>query len=378
MTAAASVAGRGMLRGLFVGSFAVLGATVPFLAGVLQQRGVTGAAFVFVMAALPLGRMVVGPWAGQLADTRGLTRTALRLGAGLALLGAGGMLFELGTAPLLASVVVFSLGVAPVGPLVDSLALSALRDRPSQYGSLRGWGSAGYLLASFGVGWWVDLSGGSPFWASFVALVVVLGCALGLPASEPAPQASEQSGGFTIDAALFALLLAGGLHFAAHVACSALLDVHLRAIGLSSRWTGTAIACGVTVEIAVMSRAGAWLPRLGARKVFTAVLFLAALRWWAMTRVTSPLEVVAVQSMHGITFGAFWVAAVELVDRWSGPARRARGQAALSGAVAGGGALFGLAGGAALVEATNTVMLFQVGVGVALLAGCVALVGVRE
>ena len=107
MTAAASVTGRGMLRGLFVGSFAVLGATVPFLAGVLHQRGVTGAAFVFVMAALPLGRMVVGPWAGQLADTRGLTRTALRLGAGLALVGAGGMLLELGTAPLLVSVVVF-------------------------------------------------------------------------------------------------------------------------------------------------------------------------------------------------------------------------------------------------------------------------------
>ena len=367
-----------MLRGLFVGSFAVLGSTVPFLATFLRERGVNGGTFVFVMAALPLGRMLVGPWAGTLADTRGLTRTALRFGAGLALVGATGMLLELSTGTLVASVLVFSVGVAPVGPLVDSLALSFLRDQPAQYGSLRGWGSGGYLLASFGVGWWVDLSDGSPFWASLVALCLVFACAMGLPAPERPDAQDRSEDGASLDPLLIPLLLAGGLHFGVHVACSALLDVHLQSIGLPSRWTGTAIACGVLVEIGVMSRAAWWLPRLGARRVFVAVLFLAAVRWWAMTGVASPLEVVAVQSMHGVTFGAFWVAAVALVDRRSGPARRARGQAALSGAVAGGGALFGLAGGAALVEATNTLMLFQVGIGVALLAGCVALFGVRE
>ena len=130
-----------LLKGLFVGSFAVLGATVPFLAGALHARGVTGAAFVFVMAALPLGRMLVGPWTGRLADTRGWTRGALRVGAGLGLLGAVGMLADLGTPALLASVVAFSLGFAPVGPLIDSFALSVLAGSKGSYGALRGWGS---------------------------------------------------------------------------------------------------------------------------------------------------------------------------------------------------------------------------------------------
>ena len=372
------VSGIGMLRGLFVGSFAVLGATVPFLAGVLHGRGVTGVAFVFVMAALPLGRMMLGPWAGQLADTRGMTRAALRLGAGVALVGSVGMLLDLGTPTLIASVVLFSVGFAPVGPLVDSLALASLSDTPTRYGSLRGWGSAGYLLASFGVGWWVDLSGGSPFWASLLALVVVLGCALGLPAPTlPAAEAPVERP-FRVDAGLAPLLLAGGLHFAVHVACSALLDVHLESIGLPSRWTGTAIACGVLVEIAVMSQATRWLDRVGAQNAFVFVLFLAAVRWYAMTLAETPFAVVAVQSMHGVTFGVFWISAVALVDEWAGAERRARGQAALSGAVAGGGALLGVAGGSALVEATDTVTLFQVGTGMALVAGVVALWGVRR
>ena len=335
-------------------------------------------AFVFVMAALPLGRMMLGPWAGQLADTRGMTRAALRLGAGVALLGAAGMLLELGTPALIGSGVLFSLGFAPVGPLVDSLALAVLSDTPTRYGSLRGWGSAGYLLTSFGVGWWVDLSGGSPFWASAVALVVVLGCAVGLPAPARPSQDAPSESGFRVDAVLAPLLLAGGLHFSVHLACSALLDVHLESIGLPSRWTGTAIACGVLVEIAVMSQAAHWLGRVGARNAFVFVLFLAAVRWYAMTLAESPLAVVAVQAMHGITFGVFWVSAVALVDEWAGPDRRARGQAALSGAVAGGGALLGVAGGAALVEATDTNTLFQVGTGVAIAAGLVALWGVRR
>lgn len=361
-----------LLQGLFFASFAVLGGTVPFLAGALQERGVTGATFVFVMAALPLGRMLIGPWAGQVADTRGWARGALRAGAGLALLGAVGLLFDLGTGPLIAAVVAFSLGFAPVGPLVDSLALAISAER---YGALRGWGSAGYLVASFGVGWWVDLTGGSPFWAAAFGLVSVLICALALPPSQPAPRATDGSDTFRLEPFLVVLLLAGGLHFAVHVACSALLDVHLRSIGLASRWTGTAIAAGVVVEIGVMTRATALLPRIGPRRAFLGALFLAAVRWAAMTQVRHPWAVVAVQAMHGLTFGVFWVAAVALVDEWAGPSRRARGQAALSGAVAGGGALLGVAGGSALVEATDTTTLFALGTVVALVAGTLAAVG---
>ena len=371
-----------LLQGLFLASFAVLGATVPFLAGALHSRGVSGVAFVFVMAALPLGRMLVGPWAGRLADTRGWTRGALRLGAGIGLLGAVGMLLDLGTPTLIASAVAFSVGFAPVGPLVDSLALSLLAGTDRSYGAVRGWGSAGYLVASFGVGWWVDLTGASPFWASVLAMGAVGACALGMPAAAPAPalppERAATDAASWLDRAIWPILLAGALHFSVHVACSALLDVHLRSIELPSRWTGTAIAAGVVVEIGVLSRASWLLARIGPRRAFVGALFLAAVRWALMTHVRDPWSVVAVQSMHGVTFGLFWVAAVALVDDWAGPSRRARGQAALSGAVAGGGALVGVAGGSALVEVSGTPTLFALGTVVALVAGGVAAWGVRR
>ena len=369
-----------MLRALFLGSFAVLGSTVPFLAGELKGRGVDGTTFVFVMAALPLGRVVVGPWAGQLADTRGWARAGLRLGSALALVGAVGMLIDAGVGALVAAVVLFSVGYAPLGALVDSLALALLADRPDGYGALRGWGSAGYLLASFGVGWWVDLSGGSPFWITSIALASMGGAALLLPRPPaPPPRLARAEGVLAgLDAMMVAVLVAGALHFSVHVACSALLDLHLRSLGHPSRWTGIAIAAGVVVEIGVMSQAPRVLGRLGARRAFVGAMGLAAFRWMAMAVVEHPVAIVAVQALHGLTFGLFWVSAVSLVDAWAGPGRRARGQAALTGAVAGIGALAGVAGGAALVEVADTWTLFRIGAGVAIVAGAIAAWGVRR
>jgi len=373
---------RVALRGLYLASFAVLGATVPFLAGELKSRGIDGWAFVFVLSALPLGRIVAAPPWGALADTRQAHRAGVRLGGLLAVIGAVGMLSSSSTLAMVAAAALFSMGAAPTGPLIDSLALGWLGADRSAYGSLRGWGSFGYLLGSFGVGWAVDLLLVSPLWATILTSAAVLGFGLLLPPSPP-PAAVERPSPDApplplTDPVLWTLLVASALHFSIHVATSSLLDVHLDAVGLASRWTGTAIAAGVVVEIAVMARSRALMTRFGPRALFLAAMALAVVRWTAMLFVRSPWAIVAVQALHGLTFGAFWVAAVALVDDWAGPSRRARGQATLSAAMAGVGALGGVAGGAALVEATDTFTLFKAGVAVSVLACAVGWLGPRR
>jgi len=367
------------MRGLYLASFGLLGSTVPFLAGELKQRGIDGLAFVFVLSALPLGRILAAPPWGAVADAHGAHRLAVRLGALLALVGAVGMLTSGSSTVMVGAAALFALGAAPGGPLIDSLALLWLGPDRAAYGALRGWGSFGYLLASLGVGWAVDLFAVSPLIGTVLTSAAVLGFGLLLPSCPTPVVAAEPSEApvALTDPALWTLLVASALHFSIHVATSSLLDVHLDAIGLPSRWTGTAIAAGVVVEIIVMARSRDLLARLGPRALFLGAMALGVVRWTAMLWVRSPGAIVAVQALHGLTFGAFWVAAVALVDDWAGPSRRAQGQATLSAAMAGVGALGGVAGGAALVEMTDTWTLFQAGVVVSLLACAVGWLGPR-
>lgn len=369
------------LRVLYLGGFGILGAVVPFLAAELGRRGVDGLAFVALMAALPLGRLVAGPVWGSVADAWGDPLPGLRVGAVLTTAGLVALALSSTASPGLLALggVLFAVGYAPVGPLSDAVALRVFSTDPGAYGGLRLWGSAGYFVASLAVGFLVDLLPGVPLLAGALLGTVVLGAGLSLPRAEAPDAAAVKSPALDLkDPLLLTILVAATLHFTVHVATSSLLDLHFRSLGHSSAWTGVALAAGVFVEVAVMSQGRFLLERLGARTVFRVALALAALRWLAMTQVTAPLGIVAVQASHGVTFGAFWLAAVALVDQAVGPTRRARGQAVLSAAIGGVGALVGITGGAALVEATDTFTLFGVGVVIAVLAAVVSMRTLRR
>jgi PPP family 3-phenylpropionic acid transporter len=365
-------------------SFTVLGAVVPYLALELRRHGVEGKYLVFTMAALPFGRFVAGPAWSVLADWLQASGTVLRMATVVAVLGA--VLLVLGElvangqldwvprelwvqGGTVLAVTVWAAGRAPMGPLVDTMAMKAGARR---YGQLRRWGSVGFLVAVFVTGFLREDLGVSPLQVGLllaVALVVVVhrlprGGAVGRTALGPALRI------LAADRPLWVLLLAAAFHFAGHVGSTSFLAVHMDALGLGSRWVGAALATGVIVEIVIMSYAGPLFERFGAGRLYLLAMAVAVPRWMLTAVVTDPWALVALQSLHGITFGCFWLSGVALVTQRAPKQVANSAQAAFSAAVGGLGALLGMAGGSVVIETSPTHHLFWWGA----LLGTVALV----
>lgn len=343
-------------------SFAVLGATVPYLALTLQGRGLSGFGLAVAVGMLPAGRLIAGPLWTLAADRLAAPRGVLRIAAVVAVLGAGAVAW----APAwwsAGAVALLSLGRAALSPIVDALALDALRsDRPA-YGRVRRWGSLGFMGAAALAGAMADHVGVPPLVTAFGFGVCVVVVVWTLPLTRPPPPtplgpAVRQ---VSADRGLRWVLVACALHFSAHVGSTSFLAVHMAALGLSTSWVGAALSVGVLVEILVMSQSRWIFARWSPGTVLMFAMGLGVLRWVITALVTDGVVLVLLQALHGITFGAFWLAAVSLVDGRMPAGLRASGQGLLAAAVGGLGALLGMSGASFIVDALPTAWLFWLG-----------------
>lgn len=79
--------------------------------------------------------------------------------------------------------------------------------------------------------------------------------------------------------------------------------------------------------------------RFSVEALLGAVFLTSAARWLAVAAVRAPWALIALQLLHGMTFGMFWSAAVGLVGASVPPSMRASGQALLVAAINFGGAV---------------------------------------
>lgn len=366
-----------MLQGL---SLAMLGAVFPYLALELQDRQVSGLALTVAMTATPALRLLLGPAWGLLSDRVNGATWVVMLAAGMAL---GGCLALLGLPPALALLGVLALGIGRTGsgPLVDGLTLTALKDRADDYGRVRLWGSVGFLIAAFGAGWGRD-KGLSPLWLGSAAGLGMLVVAASLPkaAAPTGPRRRLLPALLSLgrDPGFLLLLLASGLHFAGHAVYDSFFSVHIDAQGHDSLWVGVAVILGVGVEVGVLALGPRLLARFGSHRLLLGAMLLALPRWVLSAWTDSLPLTIALQAVHGITFGAFWVAGVSLVQERAPKDLRTSGLGLLSAAVGGVGSGLGNLGGSLIVDSgADTHWLFAFSASMSSLAILAALACLR-
>ena len=139
------------------------------------------------------------------------------------------------------------------------------------------------------------------------------------------------------DRTLLALLAACGLHWLACAPFHLFFGLLVRDRGLPSAVTGLGMGAGVAAEVAFLL----WFPRLEGRfrlRTLLAVAFAgSALRWVLLSSAEGAVAVIALQLLHGLTFGLFWGSAVAALGRLVPPRLRSTGQAIFSAVVFGGG-----------------------------------------
>jgi PPP family 3-phenylpropionic acid transporter len=329
----------------YVLSFGSGGIQLPLTSTAMAHVGLSMSAIGVMWAARSvLG--IFGPalW-GVLADRRGDTRpfavASLLIGAGLLL-----MLAATTSAP--PAIVIFGLYglfAGSSGSLLDGMVIGALGDEKQRFGRWRAWGTIGFGVSACGSAFLIDreLIHASP--STLFPVCALLtgsgGLVLLLLPRMPRPPL-----GRILDVLpvlrrpdLLALFATSTLLWCSHVGYSSFVTTLAVARGLPEWSVGVSLFAAIVVE-AVMLRESPWfLTRFGARGIMLGVCALAVVRWTLTAFAASPAPFIALNALHGVTFGLFFATLVTLVAQRVPPEMRQAAQGVV------GSSSFGLGGG---------------------------------
>ncbi|MFM2161930.1 MAG: hypothetical protein RLZZ383_1442 [Pseudomonadota bacterium] len=315
----------GLSYAALVGSHAGL----AFLPGVLAADGLDGATIPRVLLAGSLAAAAAGPWWADQADRRGERAPFLAPLAGLAALLTLGMLWADEPLAWAALLIVWNAVRAGPGPILDAQTLGLLGTRRDVYPRLRAWGSLAYLLGVLLTGVLAAGNPGVPPLVTAGALAVGAWALAGVPEAPPTPQPKVDWRAMLRDPVLRTLALAVALHGVTMSSYDHLFTLVVQERGHAPWVASAAIVGGVVAEIGVL-RSGDRLLAFATPKTWLAVAMASGLIRWPLTALAPDAgSLVALQSLHGVGFGLFWLAAVRVFDDAAPAGRSASAQSLL-------------------------------------------------
>jgi PPP family 3-phenylpropionic acid transporter len=291
---------------LFYGAlFGLVGTHLPFFPVWLKTIGID-ASWIGIITAVPsVTRFTVLPFITGLAEKRRSLRGALIATAFVSALGFSiiGTLHQ-PLAVFLAYAVTACLWT-PMTPLTDAYALKGVSRYGLNYGPLRLWGSAAFVVGALACGLLVDLIAAKHLiWV--IAAVAGLGAlvSLGLQPLESARTVPVAASGATVllrQPGFLAIIVAAALIQGSHAAYYTFASIAWQNAGLGGLTIAGLWALGVIAEIAVFALS----PRFTLSPAMLVVIAaLSAVARWLITAQEPPLPVLAaVQLAHGLTFG---------------------------------------------------------------------------
>jgi PPP family 3-phenylpropionic acid transporter len=258
----------------------------------------------------------------------------------------GAALLPLARTPLaLAAVILgWSLAERAVVPLVDTVTVAWTQaNPPASYARIRLFGSLGFIASAQGLGLLLAARGDRP--GDILVPLVIAGCAAAYalaahrlpappPLRAPRPRGADVAA-LVRDRRLLALLAACAVHWLACAPFHLLFGVFIRDHGLPASVTGLAMTVGVGAEVAALLV----FPRLESRWSTPALLAMtfaaSCVRWGLLAGASSAFAIVALQLLHGFTFGVFWATSVRALTALVPAPLRGTGQALYTASVFG-------------------------------------------
>ena len=362
---------------LYFLSYVPLGMLFPYLVTEFEARNIQDIGLLLSMPSFIL--IVVAPLWGWLADWMQHTVRVLQISVWTAVIGLLGVVY-LEPNWVWLGMLLYSIGWAPVAALSDAMTLEGLRQQSSistsepenpptltkfKYGSIRQWGSIGYMVGVGIIGWFIGwgIVGGTIvtiLLGLYIFTIPHVRVELPRPKWESVQRLLKRK-------ELLWILLCASLHFSVHLGSSSYIIKHAQEIGVSVQWASFAILLGVIVEIVDFQQAQ-YLERFAPNRLLVFSCALAIPRWVLMMIASEAWMVILAQAVHGITFCVFWLAVVRLVKSMTPPDLSATGQSLLSTSIGGIGAVAGIYGASWMVLHYSTTLFYAVATCVAILA----------
>ena len=365
---------RAPLAPLYVLYFATVGVMLPWLPAYFASLGLEPAQVGVLLALQPLAMLVFPPLWGGWADRSGRPDRVLRVLAFGAVASLAPLLWVRRYEAMLFWVAAYAAFVSSVTPMLDSLAVRAA-GMGAGYARLRVYGSAGFVLSTFGFGLWVETVDARVVWTAWSFLAVFALASLTLRARVPPAvgQSPVSAASLLRDREISALLLACALHWVAcspyHGSFAALVKEQRLAPGV----VGYGVGLGVLAELAVM-----WLwPRLvgrwSTRRLLAVSFTVSGIRWAGMAVAPGATLLVVLQGLHGFTFAAFYLAAVAELSARVPEQWRASGQSLFAAVTFGLGGCVGFLSSGMVLGTLGGGRLFAAAAGLELVAAALAM-----
>ncbi len=351
----------------------------------LVSVGWTSAAVGTLLGIATLLRSAVMPGWARIAEMLGRVGPVVRW---LSLIGTAALWFlpfVTTTAPVYTVLIVSNITWSAYLPLVDALTIRELGN--DAFGRVRAWGSAAFGVAALTVAWFgMDAShqtvaGWAP-WAIASLATLATACVWSYPRSEVEIASPSLAEAIRLlkRPALYLLLPLWGLHWAAQAPFNLFLVFLCEDRGMGGWVPGAAVALGVTAEVFVLAFGAPLLKRIGPERFFAVCAVATCIRWFASAAVTSPWALIALQAVHGLSFGGFLLAAMATLDREIPPEVRSSGQALLYVVVFGAGGALGNASAGWVEEVFGAIRAFEVAgvVELVVVVGVLAMVSRRR
>jgi PPP family 3-phenylpropionic acid transporter len=319
--------------------FGLVGTHLPFFPVWLKAIGIDASWIGIIIAVPAVTRFTTLPFVTGLAERRQTLRGAIIATAFLTAIGFSAVGLSRGAVVVFAAYVFTACVWTPMVPLTDGYALKGVARYGLNYGPLRLWGSAAFIAGALACGLLVDLIAPQHLiWV--IAAMAAAGAIAGLglrPIDAPGATATGPAGaaGLLSNPGFLAIILASALIQGSHAAYYAFASITWQASGFDGLTIAGLWALGVVAEIVVFALS----PRFTISPVWLVIIGAssAVVRWLVTAQEPSIAILVAVQLMHGLTYGATLLGTMGLLVRNvpSHVAARAQGYlAACSGIVA--------------------------------------------
>ncbi|VTZ51438.1 MFS transporter [Methylocella tundrae] len=325
--------------------FLPLGLHLPYFPVWLSARGLSDAEIAAALATPMVLRVIATPLIAAFADRRGigvaLAACAVSLFAGYC-----GLRFATGFGPIFIGALIVAVAMGSLPALADALTLTEIRRAevsaraPIAYGHIRVWTSIGVLAMMLSSGRIVEAFPGDRIIVALAGLSLFsVGVAVfaALRMNPTHVYAPGEGGRLTADGARLRLAIVGiaaaALIQSSHAEVYSFATIHWRESGLSPDLISAAWAMGVASESILFVIAARYF-----KSDRSAITFLligaggAVLRWTAMSFDPGPGLVIALQAMHGLSFGATTCGSVLLLGSLASSSHRARMQGWLAAA----------------------------------------------
>ncbi|MDR3465383.1 MAG: MFS transporter [Xanthobacteraceae bacterium] len=298
--------------------FGLIGISLPFFPVWLKARGVDVGWIGLITAVPALTRFTVLPLITSLAEHHHALRPAITWLAFLTAIGHFVLGFFATPLPILLVFALTACAWTPIMPMVDGYVLKGVARYGLDYGPLRLWGSAAFVVGALGGGVYVDrVAPDNLIWVIVAMALFGALASLGLQPIEDhappdhAPRAG--AGALLRQPGFLAIIFTSALVQGSHAAYYAFGSVAWQEAGLGGLTISCLWSLGVLAEIVVfaVSPRFAWSPR-----VLVAVAAASAALRWGLTAQQPPIAVLAVvQTMHGLSYGLTQVGIVGLMVR---------------------------------------------------------------